>query len=100
VKRRDKGDGEGRSLILARMAATRAELIAGAHVSRHVRGARQSQVFASDDSGPIFLRSPYAELIAALLVVSTILGPRYMATTALRAALIPWVTRTIRAALR
>jgi hypothetical protein len=89
MKRLERDAGESRSLMLARMATTRAQLIAGEHVSRHVLGARQTQASASGDSGPIFLRSPYAELIAALLVVSTILGPRYMATTALRAALIP-----------
>jgi hypothetical protein len=100
VKSAEEKDKQGRALILARMAATRAELVAGGHVSRHVLGSRQPQASASIDAGPIFLQSPYAQLLAAFLVVSTILGPRHTAVTALRAALIPWMTRTIRATLR
>ena len=95
MKRAEDGYVEGRSLLLARMAATRSELAASKQVMKPVLGATRSRVVASAGAGPLFLRSPYAELLAALLVGSTILGPRNMAATALRAALIPWIKRTI-----
>jgi hypothetical protein len=99
LKRAENGNIEGRSLLLARMAATRSELTASSKVMQPVLGATRSRVIASAGAGPLFLRSPYAELLAALLIGSTILGPRNMAATALRAALIPWIRRTIGAAV-
>jgi hypothetical protein len=83
--------------ILARMAATRAELVAANHVNSVVASARRGvgshQAF---QRGPIFLQSPYAALIAGGLVISVILGPKYVARTAARRALTSWMTSTFR----
>jgi hypothetical protein len=82
--------------ILARMAATRAELIAANHVNTLVTDAQQGIRSSVVEEGPLFLRSPYAGLIAGTLIVGTILGPAHLVRTAALRGLTPWITRTIR----
>ena len=82
--------------ILARMAATRAELIAANHVNALVAGARRGVQSPMVQEGPLILQSPYAGLIAAALVVSVILGPTHLITTAARRGLTPWIISTFR----
>lgn len=82
--------------ILARMAATRAELIADAHASSMIATARRGTQSSEFQRGPIILQSPYAGLIAAALVVSVILGPAHLIKTAARRGLTPWIISTFR----
>ena len=82
--------------ILARMAATRAELVATSHVSSVVSKSTAVARNRSPQKGPIFLQSPYAGLLAALLVGTAVLGPRRTIGTAVRMGLMPWITSSIR----
>lgn len=82
--------------LLARMAATRAELVAANHVSALVASARRGIRAPVIQTGPIFLQTPYAGLIAAALVVSVILGPTHLVKIAARRGLTPWIARTLR----
>jgi hypothetical protein len=86
--------------ILARMAATRAELIAANHVSSMVSDARRGSLPSTAKEGPLILQSPYAGLIAASLVVSVILGPMHLVRLAARRGLAPWIAYTARSLLR
>jgi hypothetical protein len=82
--------------ILARMAATRAELVATSHVSTVVSRSTSVARNRSIQQAPIFLQSPYAGVLAGLLVGSVILGPRHIIGTAVRVGLMPWITYTIK----
>lgn len=84
------------STLLARMAATRAELVAANHVNALVAGARRGVRSPVAQEGPLFLQSPYAALISAALVVSVILGPRHLIKTVARRGLTPWIISTFR----
>ena len=82
--------------ILARMAATRAELLAANHVNTSIADARRGTHSSVFQEGPLFLQSPYAGLIAGALIAGTILGPAHLVKTAALRGLTPWITRTIR----
>jgi hypothetical protein len=82
--------------ILARMAATRAELIAANHVNTLIASSRRSVRAPAIQEGPLFLQSPYAGLIAAALVVSAVVGPAHLIRTAARRGLTPWIASTAR----
>jgi len=85
--------------ILARMAATRAELLAANHVTALVARARRGTSSVNVQQGPIFLQTPYAGLIAAALVASALLGPRQLVRAAARQGLLPWMVSSTKAIL-
>ena len=76
-------------MILARMAESRAELIAAHALDEPVRIARvpRARPPASANTAPWFLRSPNAELLALALVGVAILGLRRTVQTAVGAGL-------------
>jgi hypothetical protein len=86
--------GSSRSNILARMAITRAELLASSHADALTQ---PSAHISEAQRGPLFMRSPYAELIAASLFLSVVLGPKHIVKIAAQRALIPWILRSLRA---
>ena len=86
---------EAQGVVLARMAATRAELVSASQLSKIGAGANRTAF--SPDSGPVFLRTPNAALLAIVLVGSVIIGPRQILVTSFRAGLTAWITRTVRA---
>ncbi|MDB5789824.1 hypothetical protein [Caballeronia mineralivorans] len=88
---------EAQAVVLARMAATRAELVATSHLPKIGGGANRTARHVSPNAGPVFLRSPNAALLAVLLVGSVIIGPRRILVTSFRACLTAWITRTVRA---
>ncbi|SAL55927.1 hypothetical protein AWB64_06196 [Caballeronia sordidicola] len=85
--------------ILARMAATRAELVAANHVTLLVGRPRRQVVPTDIPQGPVFLQTPYAGLIAAGLIVGTVLGPGQLVRTAARRGLVPWILGTVQGLL-
>jgi hypothetical protein len=89
-------DMEAQATVLARMAATRAELSSANRLSN--RGAGENRIArpVSPDAGPAILRTPNAALVAVLLVGFVILGPRQIMVTSFRAGLTAWITRTVR----
>ncbi|WP_250494999.1 hypothetical protein [Caballeronia sp. GAWG1-1] len=82
--------------ILARMSATRAELIAANHVNTLIASSRLGVRAPVIQEGPLFLQSPYAGLIAGALIATTILGPAQLVRIVALRGLTPWITRTIR----
>jgi hypothetical protein len=86
---------EAQGVVLARMAATRAELVSASQLSKIGAGANRTAF--SPDAGPMFLRTPNAALLAIVLVGSVIIGPRQILVTSFRAGLTAWITRTVRA---
>jgi hypothetical protein len=90
-------DEYSRKAIIARMAATRAELKASNHVALvKSQTKRRSPQAGRTQTGPILLQSPFAELIAGTLILSVILGPRYLVRLAVGRVLTPWVTNSVR----
>lgn len=85
--------------ILARMAATRAELVASNHVTSLVGRPRRQVVPIDIQQGPVFLQTPYAGLISAGLIVGTVLGPGQLVRTAARRGLLPWIASTVKGLL-
>jgi hypothetical protein len=96
MKRGIHEDTEAQAAVLARMAATRAELLSASRRSKI--GAEENRIArpVSRDAGPVILRTPYAALLAVLLVGSVIIGPRQILVTSFRAGLTAWITRTVR----
>jgi hypothetical protein len=88
---------DAQAVVLARMAATRAELASTRQLSKLPGGARPATDCVSRTAGPVFLRSPTAALLAVMLVGSIVIGPRKIVTTFFRAGLTAWITRTVRA---
>ncbi|MDR5784463.1 hypothetical protein QCE63_34175 [Caballeronia sp. LZ065] len=76
-------------MILARMAETRAELVAAHALEEPVRVARmpRTRTLTSTNAAPWFLRTPNAELIALALIGVAILGLRRTVQTAVSAGL-------------
>ncbi|SAL66614.1 hypothetical protein AWB69_07544 [Caballeronia udeis] len=87
---------EAQAAVLARMAATRAELSSASRLSKVGAGENRIAGPVSRDAGPVLLRTPNAALIALFLVGSVILGPRQILVTSFRAGLAAWITRTVR----
>nr|WP_132458508.1 hypothetical protein [Paraburkholderia sp. BL8N3] len=85
---------DAQSVVLTRMAETRAEFLA---TSKELAPARASRVSRVADVGPWLLRTPNAALFAALLVGLVVLGPKRAIRTALQAGLSTWTTRTVAA---
>jgi len=86
---------DAQSIVLARMAETRAEFLATSKEFVPARTPRASRVAA--DVGPWLLRTPNAALFAAVLVGLVVLGPKRAIRTALQAGLSTWTTRTVAA---
>jgi hypothetical protein len=88
---------EAQATVLARMAATRAELVSASQLAKIGAGPSRKERHASPDAGPVFLRTPNAALLAIVLVGSIIIGPRQILVISFRAGLTAWITRTMRA---
>ena len=88
---------EAQAVVLARMAATRAQLVSTSQLSKIGAGVNRAARHASPDAGPVFLRTPNAALLAIALVGSVIIGPRQIVVISFRAVLTAWITRTVRA---
>ncbi|MEA3101950.1 hypothetical protein [Caballeronia mineralivorans] len=88
---------EAQAAVLARMAATRAELVSTSQLAKIGAGANRTARHITPDAGPVFLRTPNAALLAIVLVGSVIIGPRQILVTSFRAGLTAWITRTVRA---
>jgi hypothetical protein len=88
---------EAESVVLARMAATRSELVATSLLSNSGAGSKRTARHVSMDAGPVFLRTPNAALLAIVLVGLVIIGPRQVLVISFRAGLTAWITKTVRA---
>jgi hypothetical protein len=88
---------EAQAVVLARMAATRAELVSASQLLKIAAGANRTARHILPDAGPVFLRTPNAALLTIVLVSSVIIGPRQILVTSFRAYLTAWITRTVRA---
>lgn len=78
---------EAQEAMLARMAESRAELIAAYEAEAPLRITRAPRVRPATNAAPWFLRSPNAELIALALVGVAVLGLRRTVQTAVGAGL-------------
>jgi hypothetical protein len=87
------------SVILARMAATRAELLTGNRATAPVSNSNRRSLLPPMQQGPLFLQTPYAGLIAAALIVATVLGPGHLVRVLVKRGLLPWITSTTRTVL-
>ena len=87
---------EAQAVVLARMAATRTELVSTSQLSKIGAGVTRTARHAAMDAGPMFLRTSNAVLLAIVLVGSAIIGPRQILVISFRAGLTAWITRTIR----
>jgi hypothetical protein len=88
---------EAQAVVLARMAATRAQLVSTSQPSKIGAGVNRAARHASPDAGPVLLCTPNAALLAIVLVGSVIIGPRRILVISFRAVLTAWITRTVRA---
>jgi hypothetical protein len=86
--------------VLARMAATRAELIAANHVSSSIAEARRGVRPRPAQQGPVILQSPYAQLISVVLVATVVLGPKHVVRSVFGRILTPWMTYSLRSMFR
>jgi hypothetical protein len=84
------------AVVLARMAATRAELVSTRQLSDIAARPKPTARRVAMDAGPVFLRTPNAALLAIALVGSVIIGPRQVLVISFRAGLTAWITRTVR----
>ena len=87
------------AVVLARMAATRAELVSASQLSKLPARSSPAIEHASRTGDPVsvFLSSPIAALLAVMLVGSVVIGPRRILSTFFRAGLTAWVTKTVHA---
>jgi len=88
---------EAEAIVLARMAATRAELVSTSQLLDSGTGPKRTARHVAMDAGPVFLRTPNAALLAVVLVGLVIIGPRQVLVISFRAGLTAWITRTVRA---
>ncbi|MEA3088664.1 MAG: hypothetical protein QOJ04_6 [Caballeronia sp.] len=97
MKREIHKNREAHATVLARMAATRAELLSASPLSKIGAGENRIAGPVSRDAGPVLLRTPNAALLVLFLVGSVIIGPRQILVISFRAGLTAWITRTVRA---
>jgi hypothetical protein len=97
MMRRIHDHKEAEAVVLARMAATRAELVSASQLSTIGAGPKTAARRVSTDTGPLILRTPNAALLAIVLVGLVIIGPRQILTISFRAGLTAWITRTVHA---
>lgn len=88
---------EAEVIVLARMAATRAELVSASQLPDRGGGPKRTARHVAMDTGPVLLRTPNAALLAIVLVGLVIIGPRQVLVISFRAGLTAWITRTVRA---
>lgn len=86
-----------RRVLLARMAATRAELAASNHVVDMARRGRSGDNSEPSEMKTPFLGVPSGVAVAVVLAGYLALGPRRLVTTALRAGLVAMIGRLTRA---
>jgi hypothetical protein len=84
------------AVVLARMAATRAELVSNSQLLKIGPGPNRTATRVSTHAGPVFLRTPNAALLATVLVGLVIVGPRQILVTSFRAGLTAWIARAVR----
>ena len=97
MNRRTRKHKEAQTAALARMAATRAELVSTSQLAKNAAGANRTARQISPNVGTIFLRTPNAALLALMLVGAVVIGPRQILVSSLRAGLTAWITKTARA---
>jgi hypothetical protein len=97
MNRRTRKHKEAQSAVLARMAATRAELVCIGQLAKSAAGENRPARQISPNVGPIFLRTPNAALLALMLVGAVVSGPRQILVTSFRAGLTAWITKTAQA---
>jgi hypothetical protein len=88
---------EAQAVVLARMAATRAELVATSRLPDIGAGQKRTARPVATNAGPLLLRTPNAALLALALVGLVIIGPRQILVISFRAGLTAWISRTVRA---
>ena len=97
MNRRTRKHREAQTAVLARRAATRAELVSTCQLAKSVAGENRTARQISPNVGPIFLRTPSAALLALMLVGAVVIGPRQILATSFRAGLTTWITKTAQA---
>jgi hypothetical protein len=80
--------------VLARMAVTRADLLAARDVAK--AGASRRGSLAPANLPALVGTAPNVTLLAAILLGSLILGPRRIASLVVRNGLTAWIARTVR----
>ncbi|HEY3597155.1 MAG TPA: hypothetical protein VGL08_06550 [Paraburkholderia sp.] len=84
-----------RALLLARMSASRADLLATRAAAR-LADAHRKPAFAPANLPALVATAPHVTLLAAILVGALILGPRRMASVVVRNGLAAWIAKTVR----
>ena len=98
MNRRTWKHEEAQTPVLARMAATRAELVSTSQLAKSAVGENRTARQISPNVGPIFLRTPNAALLALMLVGAVVIGPRQiLVASTFRAGLTAWITKTAQA---
>jgi hypothetical protein len=82
--------------VLARMAVTRADLLAAHEVAKAGAQRRTSSSFAPANLPALVSTAPNVTLLAAIVLGSLILGPRRIASLVVRNGLTAWIARTVR----
>jgi hypothetical protein len=88
-------DDASRTALRARMAASRAELLA-AHDAAKLADARRKPVFTASNLRALAASAPHVTLVAAILAGALVLGPRRIATVVVRNGLAGWIAKTVR----
>jgi hypothetical protein len=81
--------------LLARMAASRADLIIARDAAK-VAGTQRKSAFAPANLPALVTTAPNVTLLAAILVGALILGPRRIASVVVRNGLTGWIAKTVR----
>jgi hypothetical protein len=88
-------DDASRAALRARMAASRAELLA-AHDAAKLAELRRKPVFTASAMRELAVSAPHVTLAAAILAGTLLLGPRRIATVVVRNGLTGWIGKTVR----
>jgi hypothetical protein len=88
-------DDASRTALRARMAASRAELLA-AHDAAKLADARRKPVFTMSTMRELAVSAPHVTLAAAILAGALVLGPRRIATVVVRNGLTGWIAKMVR----
>ncbi len=84
-----------RAALLARMAASRAQLIATQEAVQ-LADAQRKTTFAPARLPALLATAPHVTLLAAIVDGSLILGPRRIASVVVRNGLAAWIAKTVR----
>ncbi|MDQ7977279.1 hypothetical protein QYH69_08465 [Paraburkholderia sp. SARCC-3016] len=88
-------DDASRIALRARMAESRAELLAARDAAK-LAEARRQPVFTVSNARALAVSAPHVTLVAAILAGALVLGPRRIATVVVRNGLIGWIAKTVR----